>query len=417
MNEYPEHMALARRQSIKQVGTIAAVVLALAGVMYAFKQDGRGRFLQKASVEELLKEFRTDPSDDELALVLGKRLITDGRYDEAFDVMSKLVKHNGSSAPIWKGYAMAAAGSGHVIASLNANLKVAQLSPRYAMGHATAGTILIQAGLIDEGLEEIDRARAIQSDVRLNVSVWAQALASRGKYSEAYEALRKSLNVDPTQDTLYEFLVQLAPRVGKYDEVVSMMLTRIKLSPMYDLYAVRAPLSTLLLSHGRDPETLDHALYYAQAAAKCGLPKAQVPVARAYLAMRNTADALKAVQTGLKQDPKDHDCLAMLAEIKDLLGAKNEAAAIRTKLGELSPEANRQLNALSESALASADPAQKRKAAAELAAHDRFAAAAELYRQLGGGPDYDSCKQKALMQLEAKEMAEAHPNATGSSGQ
>jgi predicted Zn-dependent protease len=416
MTEYDNHQAYLRAQSLKRVAAIGGIGALLLGAMFLMKQDGRGHFLQKASTEELLKEYQAEPTDEELALFLGKKLITDGRYDKAFDVMSRLTKQKDNSAPIWKGYAMAAAGSGHVIAAMQANLKVAELAPPYPMGHATAGTILIQAGLIDEGLEEIQKAKTLQPDVRFNISVYAQALASRGRYTEAYDALRSSLDVDPTQDSLYEYLAQLAPRVGKFEDASGIMLTRIKLSPMYDLYAVRAPLSALLLSYARDKQALEHALYYAQAAAKCGLPKAQVPVAKAYIASSNTAEALRAVQSGLKQDPKDRDCLAMLAEIKDLEGNHVEAAEIRSRLGELSPAENKRLTQISAAAYHSADKNQKLQAARQLTEKGWYAEAAELYRQLGDSSNYDACRRQALEKLEAKELAEARSSQADAAG-
>ncbi len=410
MSEYQSNpISFQRERNLRIVG-ICAAILAVGVGFTAMNRDAHARFLQKATTEELLAEAKKSPGDAERDLILGRKLVGDGRYAEAYAVMKQTVKQSPESYPAWRGLAIAAAGCGHASEALEANLKACKLNPGYAEGHATAGTILIQAGLLDEGLEEIDRARKQQEDVRVNVQIWSQALADVGREEEAYDKLIRSLNIDPTQDALYEPLSKLAVKLGKYNDALSMMLGRIKISPMYDMYQVRAPLAMMMLAQNHDPESLGHALYYAEAAAKCGLPKAQVPVARVYLAMNEPHLAKVALEKGLKVSALDPDCLAMLATIEDSTGNHTAASAMRKRLALETPLDAADLEATNKSARAATDPLVKRAAAEKLAAAGRIAQAANLCHQCGAADArrYQELRTQALQKLDQQETDKAN---------
>lgn len=389
---------------------IGGVLTLLFGVFYFIAQIGSATHqnaLSKASVDELQTEAAKDPENETLLYTMARRMVADGNSVGAFEVMQKLVKMKPDSKEYWDGYARCAAASNNLLESVHGYRRILELDPRSASAHSFLGQIEIKAGLVTEGLGEIDTAHKIDPNVGINVVVWAQGLIEKKRIQEAYDAVTHSLNVDPTQDGLYPLYWRLGLQVGKADDTEALLWRRIEISPMYAVGNARNALVHLMLTESHSAKTLAEAKQIALAAVTGKSAASNSTLAEVLIAQKDLGGARKTLEEGLSYDAKSPACLELLAQVAQKQGKPEEAAQWRAKL-PAKPSERPEIVALSQAVAAAPEDMAKRMTLAQaLAKAEEYGPAAEtcmeILQRLPNDKDAETllgkCREEALHKL------------------
>jgi len=332
----PSHRKLLYR--VLRIAGILLIVGAVVSLFVAANQNSREQVILKASLADLQKEYGANPNDEYVSLVLDERLLQYARDEQAFDLMTQVVKRFPDSARAWDHYAKAAAQTHRVLEAFKGYQEELRIKPGEASARATLGTMYIKAGLISEGLTEIEVAVKSPQHVQINALTWAEALEAKGRDEEAWQVLAEALNAEPTQDGLYPVLTKLAIKLNRFSDTEGMLLRRIFISPQYDMPVVRGAYIDLQLAKSHDADTIESAMIQAKLGAneKSGL--AQLPLARVLIIKKDLNGARSVLEAGLKMDKhaavktRDTDCVRMLADVEAALGRVEEANKLRAEL-------------------------------------------------------------------------------------
>ncbi len=324
----------------KKLAVLRGIRLALLGVIcisviwfcMSVNAASRKQWLRKATTSELQSEVTRDPSDESLSLDLAHHLLEENNQEKAYALLQRLVLANPNSQKCWDAYAKTAAETSRVTEAVKGFKREIELNPRATTARATLGTIYIKAGLMSDGLDQIETANKIQHPIAVNVLIWEQGLYAKGRYLDAWEKVTSCLDIAPTEDPLYEPLCDLATKVGKYDEAMTRTVRRLKISPMYDIPEIRGPLSLLLISKATDAKTYNLALSTARRGAEAPYAPAQIYLAKVLIAGHRVKEAKSVLERALKYDSKDIPCLTLLAEIEQSEGNSNKATVLRALL-------------------------------------------------------------------------------------
>jgi tetratricopeptide (TPR) repeat protein len=399
-------------------GTIVLAAFVIAALIAA-NRSSRVEWLRKATTPELLAESKLNPNDEELNLVLERHLKEDGKLEQAYDLMVRLVKEFPNSARCWDHYATAAAETSRVLDALKGYQRETQIDPTQGSAFATMGTIYIKAGLYTDGLAEIDKVKHLSSRAPVNVELWVQALEAKGRYQEAWDHIIETIQISPMQDAIYPIMGRVAQEANKVDEAESLMQKRIDFSPMYDVAYVRGPLAHLMVTNPHDPQTFDEALHIATLGAHYQISDAQLSLAEILVLKKDLKGARAVLEKGLKMDvalglkTKNADCLRMLASIADAEGNTADAKRYRAELPSIVPEPTPLINSRAAAKAAPDNVIAQLTYARDLEQFGAYGQAAEVCAGVLAKNPNDSgaaqmmarCRDEALHKLDSTERA------------
>jgi len=399
------------------VAIALAVVIMIASFFAAVGSSNREHWMTTAPIEQVQAEAAKRPDDRELLFSLAYRLAKNGNGEDALSIMKRLATVEPRSERYRMGMARCAAQSGHLVEAVDAYKAVCELDNKQSEAHSYLGQIYAKAGLVSDGLEEIEKARQIDANAPVNVVVWAQCLLATGRTQEAWDVVQRSLEGNPAQDPVYPIFTELGLRLGKTSEVEDKLLFRVSLSPMYAVAPARLGLARLVLARSHDPAALQQAEEYARLALSQKSPDASAQLARIQLLQKDIKGARATLEEGLLVDPKHVDCLHLLADVYDRQGSSAEARKLRDRLKLLDPPTSTpQTKALEAEVRSAPDDIGKRtRLAAGLEKIGAFGEAAEQYRQVTNRAPTDqdalarlnACRLAALQKLERSEQAKA----------
>ena len=156
VNSLPSRVIQAHR-ILRIAGLVVLTAIVLA-VFYSSNRTVNVHWLNTATTAELRRAASAHPDDVKVNLVLNRHLIDEGKYEQAFDLMTRLTRRLPGSALCWDHYAKDAAQTNQVLEAIRGYKQEIKYDPGAADAHATLGSICIKAGLMTEGLAQIDEA-------------------------------------------------------------------------------------------------------------------------------------------------------------------------------------------------------------------------------------------------------------------
>lgn len=312
---------------------LAALFLVVVYTLTSVSHSARQEKLAAAPLEILQKAAAQDPNDRDVLFHLSYRLSQSGRSGEAVQLMERLVKQEPRSTRYWSGLARCATDAGRAVEAVKAYKVVATLDPLSGLPHASLGHIYAAAGLTTDALNAFEQARKIDPKIAINSEIWARCLIQHGRLAEAWDILTVSIGRIPVQDTAYHLLTIAGSKLGRRRETEQYLRRRIELTRAYPVGAVRADLARLLLARSSDRQTLQEAEELARVAVTDPAPKAeyQALLGRVLLLRNDSKGARRALEAGLRLDPKDGSCLLLWADLLQRQGEADKAARLRSK--------------------------------------------------------------------------------------
>lgn len=124
--------------------------------------------------------------------------------------------------------------------------------PRDARSHALLGVDLLRAGRLDEGVDALRRALAMDAKLGALHAVLAPALHDLGQYKEAIESYRRAVKLDANDADLHKGLADVLRQDGQHDAAVASAVRAAALKP--ENVAVQLGLAAAMHAGQRYPE-------------------------------------------------------------------------------------------------------------------------------------------------------------------
>ena len=401
------------KRSARIGGVLLLCVAAIVGLFY-FTRSSREMWMNSVSLDALKTEGSNNPNDAELNFTLAHRMVMEGRSEEAYAVMQRLVQQHPDNVQYLIGLARCSTELMHPVETVNVYNKVLSLDPRQGDVYMSLGQIYGEAGLLTDALEKFEKGSQVAPNAEANNVVWIRCLVAKGRYQEAWDRATAILEKSPKIEDLYEFTYTAGVPLGKSSELENTLLKRLNMFGSYHGSAAKSALARLMIAEQKDEKTLVTAEMLAAESAKGQGARADdfAALGEVRLLRNDLKGARSALEDGLKTDANDPACLKALAEVAKRQGQKAEAERLQVRLRERiegGPEVSAQRNAVR---AAPKDAATHLALAGALEkAGDFGAAAEECHEALRLAPKdsaatarLDECRLKALEKL-AKESA------------
>lgn len=290
----------------------------------------RQKKLDEAPIDELKAAVKNDSNDLDAKFALAFKLYQTEDYAKALELMRETVRRAPRNGRYWSGVGRCEGSVGNAREAIFAYRKAVELDPKQIGSLADSGQVLYESGLYTEALNEWDRARKIDPQVHLNQEIYGAALNRKGRGQEAWDVLLDSINKLPMQDSIYDKLTETGIGLKKFDEVEFYLLKRMNAVQTYPIASFQIDFVKSTLARPRTDATLKEALKWAIDATQDMNQKAisYALLAEIQMLRSHRSEAVKALESARKLDPKDSDYLRV-----------KEKLFPNTKLTDLSPEA------------------------------------------------------------------------------
>jgi len=333
--EHFQYLARRRRTRILLSGVIGTAIVLF--VWYS-NRNARQRWLRTAPVEAVLESAERAGNDQELVYAAAFRAYKDGRNNEAYRLMTGLVKQHPRNAAYWSGLGRTASAAGNAEEAVIAYRRAVELDPKLPYPHYYMGHIYASAGLSTDAIREYEEAIRREGKLSDNPEPYARSLCAKGRYQEAWDLLTKYYDLIRVHDSAYVLMGKCAQVLGKYEEAREKMIARLGFTRAYPVPTVRIALGRLILHNSKDPVALDEALTLAKSAIREPIPEAFAFLAEVRALRGDLKGATLALDAGLKRDSDNPECLSAQAILYDAKGLPAKAAAIRRSLSSGIPE-------------------------------------------------------------------------------
>lgn len=388
------------------IGAIVLFVMA--------NRAARDAWLKNASTEELEAQARTHRDDGLLVRTLCYRLVDNGEYDKALQLMESLVALHPSSSEDWLGLAKCASRANRVARAFYAYKKTYELDPNNAQALLFAGQIEAHAGLYTDGLQDMETALRIAPKLDIDHTTYASCLWHTGQWQKAWQQLQIAANQTPMSDEVYSDLVKVARHVGEIPKAEDLLRRRLSMTPAYDPPKIHGLLALALLYEAHSPQDLLNAA--DEASKESWMPLRYQAGAEILLAGHDIDHALELTMKGLKASPANVSLLRLLQRIYIQQHKIAEAQAVAKRMA-LAEGITPQIQQLQEAAAKyPQDISLQQQLAQALLQQGNYAQAAEaLHRVLHLKPNdpamlqlLEKCRLNALEQLELNLTKHAH---------
>lgn len=395
---------------------LSALLMLGKGLSQAQYEDG----ISKLTLKDLTAAHAQTPEDNGITFEMAHRLQQTNQNEQAFQLMQTLVRKDPHKLTYWQGMARCAADAGHAVEALEAYRKASAMKPDWADGHFKIAEILNAAGLKEETLKEYQQGAALDPASTANTEPWAECLMATGHDQEAWDRLSGMSKKTMLSDHAYEMLAELGIRLKRTSEAYDILEGRIKRTSLYPSGPFRLGQLRMLLAQHPGSEELNGMEQVAQSMideAKNVVDFNAVQTARYYallgrirLANAHLPTAQKALEEGLKLDPKCQECMEVLVDVHHRSGNKTQEAIARDRLLKLKGETQALADLRQAVQAAPKDTALRLKLAEGLGKAEKFAEATDICDAvLAADPQEataralrDPMRQKALEQLDAK---------------
>lgn len=285
----------------------------------AFSGTVRTGRMASLSRDELAMEYQRRRDDPDVGYYYAYSLMQDGQSAQALQVIRDVVRQDPKSVRNLLGLARCTAANGDVMGTLDAYQKALALDPRCAGAHSETAAILAEAGLMTEAAREYDAAMKLNPAVSVDPVQQSRCFARVGRFAEAWNLLTKAINEHPGQDEAYLLLARICGKVDQYSEAERLILRRIDMTSVYPGNQFYYALAIVELARPRTATTLHDAQVWLQSATKGERARADyfALYAGVLLDTNRVDEAMKAAQAGLKLEPRNTDCLRVMATISE----------------------------------------------------------------------------------------------------
>jgi serine/threonine-protein kinase len=326
----------------------------------------------------------------DLGASLAKALRGSGRYDEALDLLARLVKEVPKNPDLHFQQGLALRDKGRLDEAMEAYRQAIVLNPKDAKAHNNLGNAWYHKGQLDEAMGEYRQAIVLNpedAEIHDNLGV---ALADNGQLDEAMDEWRLAFTLDTKDARAHCNLAGALHFKGLQDEAMIESRRAIALNPKHAL--AYCTLGHALLAKGRSDEAI---IEFRQAiAVDPKLPWAHFAMGQALLLQGHFAAARAFAQRALESPPPTaplrRSAMNMLQQCDRLLALDKKLPAILQ--GDVPPD-----NSADAIALAGMCQEYKRRHVAAIRFYaDAFAADAKLAGDLYQHHRYNAACSAAL---------------------